>query len=127
MVVRAQAKNLRRRLSEYPACVLLGPRQCGKTTLAKKIGRIYFDLEQKEDVLRLDLEWDKLLASKKLVILDEAQAFPEVFNKIRGVIDARRQQKGQFLLLGSVGPSLVRDVSQSLAGRVAFVNLSPLS
>ena len=127
MVVRAQEKNIRRILAEYPACVLLGPRQCGKTTLAKKMGKAYFDLEQPGDVLRLDLEWEKLLSSKKLVVLDEAQAVPEVFNKIRGAIDLKRQQNGKFLLLGSVGPTLVQNISQSLAGRVAFVNLSPLS
>lgn len=105
--------------------VLVGPRQCGKTTLARKLGRHYFDLEQLEDRTRLDIEWDALTHGNELVVLDEAQAFPPVFRRLRGAIDARRKRAGRFLLLGSVGPELMTEVSESLAGRLAIVELSP--
>jgi hypothetical protein len=104
---------------------LSGPRQCGKTTLARSLGGIYFDLEQEADQLRLDLEWDSLAAGKTLVILDEAQSWPQVFPRLRGEIDRERRRKGRFLLLGSVSPSLMVQVSESLAGRLSRVELTP--
>ncbi len=105
----------------------MGPRQCGKTTLAKTFAKDYFDLEQEADQLRLDLEWDRITQSRGLTVLDEAQAMPSVFSRLRGAIDADRNRKGRFLLSGSVSPSLTAKVSQSLAGRIAVVELSPLS
>jgi predicted AAA+ superfamily ATPase len=105
---------------------LVGPRQCGKTTLARSFGGAYFDLEQSGDRLRLDLEWDPLAAGNALVILDEAQAWPEVFGRLRGTIDRDRNRTGRYLLLGSVSPSLMVHVSQSLAGRLSLVELTPL-
>jgi uncharacterized protein len=113
------------RLSAYPAVGLVGPRQCGKTTLARSIGGAYFDLEQEGERLRLDLEWDGLVAGKRLVILDEAQSWPEVFPRLRGAIDTDRKRMGRFLLLGSVSPSLMVHVSESLAGRLSLVELTP--
>jgi uncharacterized protein len=127
MLARAAAPLVRARLREFPAVALVGPRQCGKTTLAKALSRRYFDLEQASERVRLDLEWDDLVAQKGLVVLDEAQAWPEVFPRLRGAIDAARKRKGRFLLLGSVSPSLMRHVSESLAGRLALMELSPLS
>ena len=103
-----------------------GSRQSGKTTLARSLGGHYFDLEQAPDRLRLDLEWQSLIVSRQLVILDEAQVWPEVFPRLRGAIDADRKRHGRFLLLGSVSPALMTQVSESLAGRLSIVELSPL-
>ena len=118
---------LRERLASYPAVALVGPRQCGKTTLARSLGGRYYDLEQEADQLRLDLEWADVVASDELVILDEAQADAEVFARLRGAIDVDRGRNGRFLLLGSVAPSLMMRASESLAGRLSVVELTPLS
>ncbi|MCC6766816.1 MAG: ATP-binding protein [Deltaproteobacteria bacterium] len=122
---RSSLRLVRRRLGEFPAVALLGARQSGKTTLARAIGGHYFDLERPADRTRLDLSWDKLVSGSKLVILDEAQEWPEVFPRLRGAIDERRRAMGRFLLLGSVSPALMTQVSESLAGRLALVELTP--
>src|SRR2546422_831247 len=109
------------RLATNPAVAIAGPRQCGKTVLARSFSRTYFDLEQREDRLRLDVEWRDLVRGRRLVVLDEAQSWPELFPRLRGAIDADRARSGRFLLLGSVSPALMREVSESLAGRMALV------
>jgi hypothetical protein len=103
--------ELRRRLTRYPAVALVGPRQCGKTTLALALGGAYYDLEQQADRLRLDLEWAERTASSACIILDEAQAWPEIFARVRGAIDQNRKRNGRFLLLGSVSPALAAQAS----------------
>lgn len=108
-----------------PAVALLGPRQCGKTTLAKDLRGEYFDLELDADRVRLDLSWDEVEASRQLVVIDEAQAWPPVFTRLRSAIDRDRKRSGRFLLLGSVAPGLMTQVSESLAGRLALVELTP--
>ena len=118
---------LHRRFDEYPVVALIGPRQCGKTTLACSLGGRYYDLEQEPDRLRLDLEWESVARSGELVVLDEAQAWPEVFPRLRGAVDTDRSRNGRFLLLGSVSPSLMRQVSESLAGRLSLIELTPLA
>jgi hypothetical protein len=125
MIRRLLAPQLLKRLRRFPAVALLGPRQAGKTTLARTFSKHYFDLEQQEDQLRLDLHWDALMESNELLILDEAQVLPAIFSRIRGAIDARRKQNGRFLLLGSVAPALMKNVSESLAGRLALCELYP--
>jgi uncharacterized protein len=125
MLDRGVATLLRRRLARSPAVALVGPRQCGKTTLAPALGSTYFDLEQPADQLRLDLEWDAVIGGSDLVIFDEAQAHPPVFGRLRGAIDRDRKRMGRFLLLGSVSPLLAHEVSESLAGRLALVELTP--
>ena len=125
MIERRVKQQLLERLREYPAVALIGPRQCGKTTLAQAMGGAYFDLEQEGERLRLDLEWDSLTAGKNLAILDEAQSWPEAFVRLRGAIDRDRKRMGRFLLLGSVSPSLMIHVSESLAGRLSIVELTP--
>ena len=115
------------RLAAYPAVALVGPRQCGKTTLARSLGGRYYDLEQATDRLRLDLEWPDVTTSDSLVILDEVQESPEVFALLRAAIDTDRRRNGRFLLLGSVAPALMMRVSDSLAGRLSVVELAPLS
>jgi predicted AAA+ superfamily ATPase len=125
MVIRSASRLVRERLASSPAVALVGPRQCGKTTLARAMRGIYYDLEQESERLRLDLGWDDLAAGRRLVILDEAQAWPEVFARLRGAIDRDRGRAGRFLLLGSVSPSLMARVSESLAGRLSLVELTP--
>ncbi|HTR79307.1 MAG TPA: AAA family ATPase, partial [Gemmatimonadaceae bacterium] len=97
MLARHVAPELRRRLAAYPAVALLGPRQCGKTTLALAVGGAYYDLEQEPERVRLDLEWDERMAGRERLILDEAQAWPEVFPRIRGAIDRDRKRNDRFL------------------------------
>lgn len=116
---------LRSRLSRFPAAALIGPRQSGKTTLAKDLSSVYFDAEQPADRIRLDLQWDAIAAGRRLAVIDEAQTWPELFPRLRAAIDAERRRNGRFLLLGSVSPGLMREVSESLAGRLALVELTP--
>ncbi len=107
--------------------LIVGPRQCGKTTLARHfLQGTYFDLEKPSDyqVFSDDVE----LALSRLdepLILDEAQVVPQLFSVLRSVIDQKRQRTGRFYLLGSVNPALVRQVSESLAGRIGIVELTP--
>jgi len=126
MLLRWILPILESRLRAFPAVVLVGPRQAGKTTLSRSLSPVYFDLEQPQERLRLELEWDTLVRSDELIVLDEAQCWPEMFPKLRGAIDADRTRRGRFLLLGSVAPVLMREVSESLAGRLAIVELTPL-
>lgn len=125
MIQRQVASVIRERLKRSPAVGLIGPRQCGKTTLAQSLDGVYFDLEVETERLRLDLQWSRLVEGKDLLILDEAQAWPEVFPRLRSAIDQRRKTMGRFLLLGSVSPGLAKQVSESLAGRLSLVELTP--
>jgi predicted AAA+ superfamily ATPase len=134
MYSRLAQKNLRDLLGAFPAVVLLGPRQAGKTTLAfaeKDIrpNAIYLDLELPSAQRQLDDPEAYFLAHQnQLVILDEVQRFPDLFAVLRGVIDLRRRNgeaAGQFLLLGSASGVLLQQTSESLAGRVAQLELTP--
>ncbi len=125
MIAREARRHLLERLKHSPAVALLGPRQCGKTTLARSLGGRYFDLEQEDERLKLDLQWNDLAASRELLVLDEAQECPEIFARLRGAIDKDRKRNGRFLLLGSVSPALMTSVSESLAGRLALMELTP--
>ena len=127
MIHRKLETLILKRLDSYPALALLGARQCGKTTLAQTLGGIYFDMETEGDRLRLDLEWDRLIRGNDLIILDEVQTFPDIFPRIRSAIDRDRKRNGRFLLLGSVAPSLMQHVSESLAGRLGLVELHPFN
>jgi len=122
---RTVTRLLRARLADNPAVALLGPRQSGKTTLARSLARQYFDAELDTDRLRLDLAWDELVIGRKPVVIDEAQNWPAIFPRLRAAIDADRRRNGRFLLLGSVSPALMSEVSESLAGRLARVELTP--
>lgn len=124
---RKYERLVRDKLRRYPAVALVGPRQCGKTTLARRLGGHYYDMEAEGGYLRLDAEWAERMAGTDLVVIDEAQVRPEVFRRLRGVIDEDRGRKGRFLLLGSVSPSLARDVGESLAGRLGFVEMGPFA
>ena len=121
-------------LAQFPAVTLLGPRQSGKTTLAfaqKEIhsNALYLDLELPSAQRQLD-DSEAFFAAHphQLIILDEVQRLPDLFNILRGVIDLRRRNgeaSGQFLLLGSASGVLLKQSSESLAGRVAQIELSP--
>jgi predicted AAA+ superfamily ATPase len=136
MIERHFLSTLTQRLQASPAVVLLGPRQVGKTTLALQVannwptGSTYLDLERPADRLRLD-DADAFLRiqGNKLVILDEIHRMPGLFEILRGIIDERRrdgQRFGHFLLLGSASLDLMQQSSETLAGRVAYVDLGPI-
>ena len=127
IVVRRTKPLVRQRLKSYPAVALVGPRQSGKTTLARSLSTEYFDLEQEPERLRLDVHWPSLIKTKRLIVFDEAQSWPELFPRLRGVIDMERQRFGRFLLLGSISPALMKHVSESLAGRLSLVELNPFT
>ncbi len=127
MIKRIIEKTIASRLRAFPAVALLGPRQVGKTTLARTFSSTYFDLELEEERLKLDIQWDELIRSKELIVLDEAQNFPELFPRMRSAIDQERSRMGRFLILGSVSPGLMREVSEFLTGRLAICELSPFS
>ena len=126
MLERMARQQLTQRLKQYPAVSLLGSRQCGKTTLAQSLGGRFFDLENEQEIERLKLQWEAITTSKQLVVFDEAQHWPELFNRLRSAIDEDRKRNGRFLLLGSVSPFLIKQISQSLAGRISLVELTPL-
>jgi predicted AAA+ superfamily ATPase len=122
---------LQRRLQQQPAVAILGPRQVGKTTLAREIARatpnaLILDLERESD--RVQLSRPELFFPRhrdQLLVLDEVQAVPNLFTALRPEIDADRHA-GRFLLLGSASGALLRQAAESLAGRIAYLELPPL-
>ena len=128
MIPRPQAyKNITKILELFPVAALLGPRQCGKTTLARIIAEknpsTFFDLENTVDVARLSAPMSVLENIKGLVIIDEIQRKPELFELLRVLAD-RADNPAKFLLLGSASPDMVKGASESLAGRIGFTDLS---
>lgn len=120
-------------MKQFPAVAILGSRQVGKTTLAKisalksKGNSVYFDLEKKSDRLRFeDIEMLLEQFKDKCIIIDEAQIVPEIFTALRPNIDENKKP-GRFILLGSVSPHLVKGISESLAGRIAHLELSVIN
>ena len=112
---------------QFPAVLILGPRQCGKTTLAKYFLKgEYFDLEKPSDqqIFLDDIEF-ALRRLQPPLIIDEAQTLPELFPVLRSMIDLDRQRTGSYYLLGSVNPALIKHISESLAGRVGIIELTP--
>ena len=133
MIHRILQSVLSSMLRYNPAIVLMGPRQVGKTTLALEIARerqsVYLDLERPSDLAKIaDIEWFCELNKNSLLILDEVQLAPNLFAPLRGIIDARTREghrAAQFLFLGSASIELLRQSSETLAGRVAYCELRP--
>jgi hypothetical protein len=112
-------------LAQFRVTALLGPRQCGKTTLARSLAarpEAYFDLEDPLDLARLDAPRLALASLNGLVVIDEIQRRPDLFPLLRVLAD-REGPPARFLVLGSASPDLIKGVSESLAGRVGFVDL----
>ncbi len=128
MIQRLYTTQLRRLLRQFPAVTVLGPRQCGKTTFIRQAlpGWTYLDLERPSDATPLAADPEARIEQLgDQVIFDEAQRVPDLFPVLRSVIDTRRSRKGRFVLLGSASPSLIRDISESLPGRTALLDLAP--
>jgi predicted AAA+ superfamily ATPase len=136
MIQRSVTTAIEHSLSEQAAVAIIGPRQVGKTTLAREIAgsrpaSLYLDLEAREDRDRL-AEPALFLRQyeNSLVVLDEIHRIPEIFSSLRGIIDKGRRTghgKGRFLILGSASIDLLRQSSESLAGRITYVNMGPFN
>ena len=129
MIKRIIQKEVEETLTTFPVVGILGPRQVGKTTLAKEIQKkisssLYLDLELPSDFNKLT-EPELFLSEQKnkLIIIDEIQQKPELFSVIRALVDQDRKN-GRFLILGSSSPNLLKKSAESLAGRIVFHNLS---
>lgn len=133
MIQRIISEQLRLLLGQFPAVALLGPRQVGKTTLTKHLMKleeydpVYLDLEDDRDLARME-NADFIFAQyqDRCIVLDEIQRMPDLFRQLRPVID-RNRKPGRFVLTGSASPALVKGVSESLAGRIAYLELSPVN
>ena len=135
MIARRLLAQVHENLQRHPAVVLLGPRQVGKTTLALQLAEardsVYLDLEDPADLAKLqDPGWFVDQHPDQLIVLDEVQRFPGLFQVLRGRIDRDRREgwrTGRFLLLGSASSALQQQTSESLAGRVAYLELAPFN
>ncbi|HEV7380285.1 MAG TPA: ATP-binding protein [Dyadobacter sp.] len=132
MVRRNLESEIERKLSKSPVVCILGPRQVGKTTLAKLIAKseedeyVYLDVENPRDIAKLNDAYSYLENLKNsCVLIDEVQLMPELFSLLRPLVDEHRAP-GRFILLGSASPTLVKGVSESLAGRITYLELTPI-
>ena len=135
MLFRDLTTTLLERVCEAPVVALLGSRQVGKTTLALELKLEkpihYLDLERPSDIAKLaDPELYLGEFSHHLVILDEIQRLPDLFPVLRSLVDERRragERAAQFLILGSASPELLQQSSETLAGRISYLELPPLN
>jgi uncharacterized protein len=133
MIERALQPAIEKFLKGFPAIVVLGPRQVGKTTLIKLIAKksnrnnVYIDLERNSDFEKLNRDAEEYLLSyiNECVLIDEVQRMPKLFPLLRAVIDEKRKP-GRFIITGSASPELLKGASESLAGRVAYFYLHPI-
>jgi predicted AAA+ superfamily ATPase len=131
-ISRYDISKVHKKLDMAPAVAILGPRQVGKTTLAIQAAKalqmeyLYLDMESGQDIAKLGDDPESFFEfyQDKLIIIDEVQAMPILFSRLRSIID-RNRRNGRFLLLGSASPNLVHSVSESLAGRVSYIDLHP--
>lgn len=134
MIKRRIENMVKETLQRIPSVALLGPRQVGKTTIALNISEttasLYLDLESRLDLEKVrDIVAFHAVNSDKLIILDEVQRLPEIFAPLRGIIDKERRKGNsteQFLFLGSASIELLKQSSESLAGRIAYIELYPI-
>jgi predicted AAA+ superfamily ATPase len=119
--------RLRAGLKAAPAVALLGPRQCGKTTLARQLAgasqNTYFDLESPIDLARLSEPMTALESLRGLIVIDEVQRHPDLFPVLRVLLD-RKPVRARFLILGSASPELLRQSSETLAGRISIIEMA---
>lgn len=122
--------RIQKLLTQFPAVAILGARQVGKSTLLKQLlpHATYIDLEKESQFNRLNEDPEFFLKeTTRPVIFDEAQLLPKLFNALRVKIDDNRKENGQFLLSGSSSPTLLKNISESLAGRIAILELGTFS
>ncbi len=122
------SRKVNRLLEMFPVVALIGPRQCGKSTLVQQLfpDWKYYDLESPDDYqLITDDPVSFFAINNGQVIIDEAQQYPDIFKVLRGVIDSDRSTKGRFLLTGSSSPDIVKGITESLAGRIATIEMAP--
>jgi predicted AAA+ superfamily ATPase len=115
-------------LEMFPVVAVIGPRQCGKSTLVQQLRPDwkYYDLESPDDYQLITQDpLSFFTINSKNVIIDEAQQYPDIFKVLRGIIDSDRKSKGRFLLTGSSSPHIVKGITESLAGRISTVEMSP--
>lgn len=125
---RAIEKKINQLLTMFPVVAIVGPRQCGKSTLVKQLRPDwkYYDLESPDDYQLISSDPVAFFAlNAGNVIIDEAQQYPDLFRVLRGVIDSDRKQKGRFILTGSSSPDIVKGITESLAGRIATMEMWP--
>jgi predicted AAA+ superfamily ATPase len=135
MIHRLIENKIREALQRSPSVALMGPRQVGKTTIAIGIAEstpsIYLDLENRLDLQKVkDINSFHDANKNKLIILDEVQRLPEIFTSLRGIIDQERRTGNkfqQFLFLGSASIDLLKQSSESLAGRIAYIEMYPIN
>lgn len=133
MIKRALQPVIEKLVKAFPAVVVLGPRQVGKTTLVKLIAKtnnkksIYLDLEKHSDFDKLNRDAEEYLGSylNECVLIDEVQRMPELFPLLRAMIDEKRKP-GRYIITGSASPELLKGASESLAGRVVYFYLHPV-
>lgn len=131
MFTRLALQRLQELARQFPAVLILGARQVGKTTLARAAfaDYPYCDLEDPgtQVLFTEDARFQLDARARPAILLDEAQRVPAVFAALRGAIDAQRRSMGRFIILGSAQPTLVRQVAETLAGRVGILELDPLT
>ena len=127
---RSYASLIGEYLGFFPAVVIIGPRQCGKTTLLKAMSRGWtlYDLELSADFDYVKSDPDLFFQlNTEQIAIDEAQLIPELFSAMRIAIDSNRQKTGRYLITGSSSPDIIEAISESLAGRVGIIEMAPLS
>lgn len=131
MIRRNKEKEIRSCMKQFPVVAMVGPRQSGKTTLARQLyhsgKNLYFDLESPNDkALFKNPEFFLSSLQASTILIDEVQRMPELFELLRALVD-RQKIRGKYLLLGSASPHLVQGVSETLAGRIAYVEIDPFN
>jgi predicted AAA+ superfamily ATPase len=122
------ASKINQLLDMFPVVVIIGSRQCGKSTLVKQLKPDwkYYDLESPDDYQLISNDPIAFFSlNPQQIIIDEAQQYSEIFRVLRGIIDADRKTKGRFILTGSSSPKIIKGITESLAGRIATIEMSP--